>query len=79
MSAPFAARSIKTIERMAKERSQVSVLNWYPPCEVWGMECTTESSKKQQHMCHHQASFPVREMTYFLDGGKGMTELKVSQ
>lgn len=45
MSAPFAARSTKTIERMAKERSQ--------------------------------ASFPVREMTYFLDGGKGMTELKV--
>lgn len=24
-----------------------------------------------------QASFPVREMTYFLDGGKGMTDIKV--
>lgn len=24
-----------------------------------------------------QASFPVREMTYYLDGGKAMTDIKV--
>lgn len=46
MAAPFAARSTKTVERMARERAQ--------------------------------ASFPVREMTYYLDGGKGMTDIKVS-
>lgn len=47
MATPFAAKSTKTVERMARERSQ--------------------------------ASFPVREMTYFLDGGKAMTEVKVGE
>lgn len=45
MATPFAAKSTKTVERMAAERAK--------------------------------ASFPVREMTYFLDGGKEMTEIKV--